>query len=49
VLALAAMGLKEPQQENQKQEKMQNILASIQVIVDRSEASAEFGTYVKQR
>ncbi len=49
VLALAALGLKEPQQENQKQEKMQDILASIQVIVDRSEASAEFGNYIKQR
>jgi Na+-transporting NADH:ubiquinone oxidoreductase subunit C len=49
VLSLAALGLKEPQQENQKQEKMQNILASIQVVVDRSEATAEFGNYVKTR
>jgi Na+-transporting NADH:ubiquinone oxidoreductase subunit C len=49
ILSVAAMGLKEPQMENQKQEKMQNILASIQVIVDRSEASAEFGNYIKKR
>ncbi|GAB5538725.1 MAG: Na(+)-translocating NADH-quinone reductase subunit C [Salibacteraceae bacterium] len=49
VLSLAALGLKEPQQENQRQEKMQNILASIQVIVDRSQATAEFGNYVKKR
>ena len=49
VLSLAALGLKEPQQENQKQEKMQNILASIQVMVERSEATAEFGNYVKTR
>ena len=49
VLSLAALGLKEPQMENQKQEKMQNILASIQVNVDRSEASSEFLTYVKKR
>lgn len=49
VLSLAAMGLKEPQMENQKQEQMQNILASIQVIVERSEASAQFGNYIKKR
>lgn len=49
VLSLAALGLKEPQQENQRQEKMQNILASIQVTVDRSKATAEFGNYVKKR
>lgn len=49
VLSLAALGLKEPQMENQKQEKMQNILASIQVNVDRTEASNEFLKYVKKR
>lgn len=49
VLSVAAMGLKPAQQENEKQEKMQNILASIQVEVSRQEASAEFGNYVKKR
>lgn len=49
VLSLAAMGLKEPQMENQKQEKMQNILASIGVIVERSEAGGVFNDYVKKR
>lgn len=49
VLSLAAMGLKAPQQENEKQEKMQNILGSVQVEVSREEASAIFGDYVKKR
>lgn len=49
VLSLAALGLKEPQMENQKQEKMQNILASIQVQVERSEANEKFGEFIKKR
>lgn len=49
VLSLAAMGLKEPQEENMKQEKMQSILSSIQVNVDRTEASNVFTDYVKKR
>lgn len=49
VLAVAAMGLKGPQDENMKQEKMQNVLGSIQVESTREEASAKFGEYVKKR
>ncbi len=49
VLSLAAMGLKAPQQENEKQEKMQSILGSVQVEVSRQEASESFGKYVKKR
>lgn len=49
VLSLAAMGLKEPQKENEKQEKMQNILASIQVQTPREEAASKFGMFVKKR
>jgi Na+-transporting NADH:ubiquinone oxidoreductase subunit C len=49
VLAVAAMGLKGPQDENMKQEKMQNILGSIQVESTREEASAKFGEFVKKR
>lgn len=49
VLALAAMGLKEPQQENMKQEKMQNILGSLQIEATREEAAKNFGEYVKKR
>lgn len=49
VLSLAAMGLKGPQQENMKQEKMQNILSSIQVETSREEASTTFDQYVMKR
>jgi Na+-transporting NADH:ubiquinone oxidoreductase subunit C len=49
VLALAALGLKEPQQENLKQEKMQNILSTIQVESTREEAPAKFAQYVTKR
>lgn len=49
VLSLTALGLKEPQDENMKQETMQSILSSIQVKVERSEASGVFTDYVKNR
>lgn len=49
VLSLAALGLKEPQDENMKQEKMQSILSSIQVEVERSEAGGIFTDYIKTR
>lgn len=49
VLAVAAMGLKGPQDENMKQEKMQNVLGSIQVESTREEAGAKFSEYVKKR
>jgi Na+-transporting NADH:ubiquinone oxidoreductase subunit C len=49
VLSLAALGLKEPQAENMKQEKMQSILSSIQVEVERTEAGGIFSDYVKSR
>ncbi|MDP4965534.1 MAG: NADH:ubiquinone reductase (Na(+)-transporting) subunit C, partial [Salibacteraceae bacterium] len=42
VLSLTALGLKEPQDENMKQETMQSILASIQVKKERSEAGGVF-------
>lgn len=49
VLAVAAMGLKGPQEENMKQEKMQNILGSIQVEASREESAELFGQYIKKR
>ncbi|MEX2597742.1 MAG: NADH:ubiquinone reductase (Na(+)-transporting) subunit C [Salibacteraceae bacterium] len=49
VLSLAAMGLKGPQNENMKQEKMQNILGSIQVESTREAAAEKFSQYVKTR
>jgi Na+-transporting NADH:ubiquinone oxidoreductase subunit C len=49
VLSLAALGLKGPQDENMKQEKMQNILGSIQVESSREEAAAKFDQYIKKR
>lgn len=49
VLSIAAMGLKGPQNENMKQEKMQSILGSIQVESTREEAVAKFDQYVKKR
>jgi len=49
VLSVAAMGLKGPQNENMKQEKMQNILGSLQIEVSRAEASEQFGDFVKKR
>jgi Na+-transporting NADH:ubiquinone oxidoreductase subunit C len=48
-LSLAAMGLKGPQDENMKQEKMQNILSSIQVESTREEAGEKFSQYVTKR
>ncbi len=48
-LAFTSQTLKPLQQENEKQEKMQNILAAINVAVEREKAPDEFGKYVKQR
>ena len=49
VLSLAAMGLKGPQNENMKQEKMQNILSSIQIESTREEAPEKFSQFIKKR
>lgn len=49
LLSVAALGLKEPQSENEKQEKMQSILSSIQVEVTRQEAGVAFDKYIKKR
>ncbi len=49
LLAVAAMALKPAQQENVKQEKMQNILASVGVEVERADAPENFAKYIKQR
>lgn len=49
LLSLAAMGLKPMQKENQKQEKMVNILGSIGVETTMEQASEEFYKYVKER
>lgn len=48
-LSSAAMVLKEPQDKNKKEEKMQSILASIAVTVERSQAPSEFQKYVVER
>ena len=49
LLAVAATSLKSMQDENVKKEKMQNILASVGVDVDREAATAKFGEVVKQQ
>lgn len=49
LLSLAAMGLKPKQQENQKQEKMKDILSSIGVKVSMEEAEEYFSKHVKSR
>jgi len=48
-LSLAAMGLKPFQKENVKREKMQNILASIQVETSRDDAAVNFDKYVVEQ
>ncbi len=46
VLTLVSLSLKERQNENYRNEKMQNILKSIGVIVDREQAQAEYDKYI---
>ena len=48
LLAGASLGLKSKQENNVKQEKMQSILASVGVEVDRSEAEAAYGEVIKE-
>ena len=48
LLAGASLGLKSKQESNVKQEKMQSILASVGVEVDRSEAQAAYDTIITQ-
>ena len=48
-LAFTATTLKPLQAENVKKEKMQNILSTIGVNVDRNEAGDSFDQYVKQQ
>lgn len=49
LLAFAATSLKDLQDENVKKEKMQNILASVGVIVEREEAPEQFKSVIKQQ
>ena len=48
LLSGASLGLKSKQESNVKQEKMQSILASVGVEVDRSEAEASFDEVITQ-
>ncbi|MDA9237452.1 hypothetical protein N9O99_03210 [Schleiferiaceae bacterium] len=47
LLAGASLGLKSKQESNVKQEKMQSILGSVGVIVDRSEAQTAYDEVIK--
>lgn len=49
LLAFAATSLKSRQDENVKKEKMQNILASVGVVVDREQAAEQFTTVIKEQ
>lgn len=49
LLAFAATSLKDLQDENVKKEKMQNILASVGVVVEREEAPNQFSTVIKEQ
>lgn len=49
LLSLAAMGLKPFQKENLKQEQMKNILSSVGIEVEMSEASENFDKYIAKR
>ncbi len=49
VLAYTATSLKPAQDENVKKEKMQNILASVGVVVDRDAASTKFEEVIKEQ
>ena len=48
-LAFTATALKKPQAENIRKEKMQNILSTIGVAVDRDNASDNFEKYIKEQ
>ena len=48
LLAGASLGLKSKQESNVKQEKMQSILGSVGVIVDRSEAQTAYDEVIKE-
>ena len=48
LLAGASLGLKSKQENNVKQEKMQSILASVGVKVERSEAQANYDEVIKE-
>ena len=48
LLSGASLGLKSKQESNVKQEKMQSILASVGVQVDRSEAQSAYDDVIKQ-
>ncbi len=49
LLAFAATSLKDMQDENVKKEKMQNILASVGVVVDREQATSQFSKVIKEQ
>ena len=49
LLAFAATSLKSKQDENVKKEKMQNILASVGVVVEREEAPNQFTSVIKEQ
>lgn len=49
LLAFTATSLKPAQDENVKKEKMQNILASVGVVVDREAAAAKFESVIKEK
>ncbi len=48
VLTLVSLSLRPQQQENYTNEKMQNILKSIEVLVERDQAPAEYNKYIKE-
>jgi Na+-transporting NADH:ubiquinone oxidoreductase subunit C len=49
LLAIAATSLKDLQDENVKKEKMQNILASVGVVVEREQAPNQFTSVIKEQ
>ena len=49
LLAFASTSLKSKQDENVKKEKMQNILASVGVVVEREEAPNQFTSVIKEQ
>lgn len=49
LLAFAATSLKSKQDENVKKEKMQNILASVGVVVEREDAPNQFTSVIKEQ
>ena len=49
LLAFASTSLKSKQDENVKKEKMQNILASVGVVVEREQAPSQFTSVIKEQ